>query len=302
MKILLTGATGFLGSHIAENLISHNVELVLTKRKSSSLENCQSFIRHVDWVETDSAFWVEKIIEYKPDIIVHAAWNGVLSIKREDWESQLTNIDFMYQLLRIAKKSCIKKFISFGSQAEYGQMDGKISEEYRLKPTTSYGAIKLAVSELLRAFCTEQKINWYWLRLFSIFGERENENWLIPSAINKMLSESNEMDLTLCEQKYAYLYVKDFADAITNVVTIDAISGIYNISSNYPITLKDLLLLIRKNANPEFQLNFGALPYRLNQSMHIEGDSSKFINAFGQINTSDFNNKIEHVINTYKNS
>ena len=300
MKILLTGATGFLGSHIAENLISHNFELILTKREHSSLKNCQSFQNKVTWVDTDTVLWVDEIIEFKPDMIIHAAWNGVSSIYREDWESQLTNIDFMYQLLKIAERSNVKKFISLGSQAEYGQFEGKITEEYPLNPTSSYGAVKLAVSELLKAFCTEKQINWYWLRVFTVFGERENEKWLIPSFINKMLSECSEMDFTLGEQKYAYLYIADFADSIASVVIQDAPTGIYNVSSDHPIRLKDLLMIIRDNINPGFNLNLGALTYRPNQSMHIEGDSTKFNKAFGQINTSDFTNKLERVINFYR--
>jgi len=302
MKILLTGATGFLGSHIAENLISHNFELILTKREHSSFKNCQSFQNEVTWIDTDSALWIDKIIELKPEIIIHAAWNGVSSVNREDWENQLTNIDFMYQLLKIAERSNVKKFISLGSQAEYGQFEGKITEEYPLNPTSSYGAIKLAVSELQKAICTENKINWYWLRVFSVFGEREHEKWLIPSVINKMLTECTEMDFTLGEQEYAYLYVTDFADSITNVVLQDAPSGIYNVSSDNPIHLKELLMLIRDKVNPVFKLKFGALPYRSNQSMRIEGDSSKFNKAFGQINTSDFTIKLERVINLYRNN
>lgn len=300
MKILLTGATGFLGSHIAENLLAHNFELILTKREDSSLNNCQSFFNNVKWINTDSDLWVDEVIKFKPDVIVHAAWNGVSSTNRDDWESQLTNIDFMYQLMKIAKECNVLKFISLGSQAEYGQFDGKITEDYPLNPTSSYGAIKLAVSELLKAFCTEHQINWYWLRVFSVFGERENERWLIPSVIKKMLSGSNEMDFTLGEQKYAYLYVADFAESISNVVIKDAHSGIYNLSSDNPLSLKELLKIVRDNINPNFDLRFGVIPYRLNQSMHIEGDSTKFNRAFGQIDSSDFKLKLGRVINSYK--
>jgi nucleoside-diphosphate-sugar epimerase len=301
MKILLTGATGFLGSHIAENLLVHDFELILTKREKSSLANCQSFMNNVKWVNKDSELWVDQIIEFKPDIIIHAAWNGVSSTNREDWNSQLSNIDFMFQLMKIAGKSNIRKFISLGSQAEYGQFDGKIAEDYPLNPTSSYGAIKLAVLEHLKSFCEDKCIDWYWLRVFSVFGERENERWLIPSVIKKMLSGSNEMDFTLGEQKYAYLYASDFAASISNVVIKDAASGIYNLSSNNPVSLKELLNTIRDSINPDFSLNFGAIPYRLNQSMHIEGDSTKFNQAFGQIDSSDFKIKLERVINSYKN-
>lgn len=301
MKILLTGATGFLGSHIAENLLGNGFELILTKRKNSSFDNCQSFLSSVIWVNTDSDLWIDEVIKFNPDIIIHAAWNGVSSSNREDWDSQLSNIDYIYFLLKIAKMCSIDKFISLGSQAEYGQFEGKISEDYPLNPSTSYGVVKLAVSEMLKVFCEDNTINWYWLRVFSVFGEREDEKWLIPSVIKKMLSEQNEMDFTLGEQKYAYLYVGDFAESISNIVMKDAPSGIYNISSDNAICLKDLLVSIKDVVNPMFNLKFGALAYRPNQSMHIEGDSSKFNKIFGRIETSDFKIKLDRVIHSYIN-
>jgi nucleoside-diphosphate-sugar epimerase len=301
MRILLTGATGFLGSHIADSLCKNGFDLLLTRRKTSKLAKCTAFAKDVHWVLTDDEKWVEKAIEFKPEIIIHAAWNGVSSTSREDWKNQLTNIDFIFQLMKIARKSTIKKFISLGSQAEYGQFEGKISEEYPLNPTSPYGAVKLAVLEMVKAFCEGNDIKWYWLRVFSVFGERENENWLIPSVIKKMQSGSTEMDFTLGEQKYAYLYASDFAESISNVVIKDAASGIYNLSSDNPVSLKELLMIIRDSINPNFCLKFGEIPYRLNQSMHIEGDSSKFNNAFGQIETSGLNIKLERVINSYRN-
>jgi len=300
MKILLTGATGFIGSHLAENLLIHQHELILTKRKSSIMDNCQFFNCNVIWLETDSEKWIEDAIACKPDVILHAAWNGVSSENRENWNNQLTNIDFIYQLLKIAQRSKIKKFISLGTQAEYGQFEGKIKENYPLNPSSSYGAIKLAVLEIMKAFCIDQQIDWYWLRVFSIFGERENEKWLIPSVVKKMLSDTDEMDFTLGEQKYAYLYVTDFAEAVSKVITLKAPSGIYNVSSDNPQRLKDLLTMIQEVIHPGFKLNFGVIPYRSNQSMHIEGDITKFNKTFGKIDNSNFNIKLERVINSYR--
>ena len=300
MRILLTGATGFLGSHIAENLYNANNDLFLTKRQFSSIANCESFSSDVKWVNTDSLDWVEKAILYKPDVIIHAAWNGVSSSNRGDWSEQLSNIDFIYQLLKIADQCTIKKFISLGSQAEYGQFDGRITEDYPLNPTTSYGAVKLAAMTIIKLFCSERNIDWYWLRVFSVFGERESQNWLIPSVILKMKSDYKEMDFTLGEQKYAYLYVKDFAESISKVIAHQGSSGIYNLSSNKAISLKELLLKIKASVNPKFKLNFGNKPYRPNQSMHIEGDSTKFNETFGKVETSNFEEKLHLVINSYQ--
>ncbi len=301
MRILLTGATGFLGSHIAEHLTRKGHELILTKRNKSSLGNCQSFLSNVIWVNTDENLWEDKVIHFNPEIIIHAAWNGVAASERDHWQDQLTNIDFMYQLLKIAGKCRISKFISLGSQAEYGQIEGKVSEGHPLNPTGPYGAVKLAVSELLKVFCEENSIDWYWLRVFSVFGEKENEKWLIPSVVKNMLSGASEMDFTLGEQKYAYLYAEDFAEAITKVVIKKASSGIYNLSSDYLISLKKLIGMIKEDINPDFVLNFGRIPYRKNQSMHIEGDMSKFNSVFGSIDNSDFRNKLKKVVNSYKN-
>ncbi|MDD3322934.1 MAG: NAD(P)-dependent oxidoreductase [Paludibacter sp.] len=300
MKILLTGATGFLGSHIAEALLEKGHELILTRRANSNLWRCNSFVNNVLWVNTDSNSWITDVCTFSPEIIINSAWNGVSSSNRDDWESQLSNIDYMYFLLRIAKECCIDKFISMGSQAEYGQFEGKISEDYPLNPTTSYGAVKLAASRILKMFCEDNNIKWYWLRVFSVFGEREDEKWLIPSVIKTMLTEQTEMNFTACEQKYAYLYVRDFAQSITNVVIANGSSGIYNLSSDSPLSLKDILGAIKDIVNPYFKLNFGQLAYRENQSMHIEGDATKFNETFGKIDSTDFEVKLTKVIDFYK--
>ena len=300
MKILLTGATGFLGSHIAENLLENGFELILTKRNNSNLKNCQSFSLNVAWVNTDEDLWMDEVINFNPRIIIHSAWNGVSSSNRDDWESQLSNIDYMYFLLKIAKECNIDKFISLGSQAEYGQFEGRISEDYPLNPTTTYGAVKLVASRILKMFCEDNNIKWYWLRVFSVFGEREDEKWLIPSVIKAMLTEQTEMNFTPCEQKYAYLYVRDFAQSITNVVIANGSSGIYNLSSDSPLSLKDILGTIKDRVNPYFKLNFGQLAYRENQSMHIEGDSTKFNSTFAKIDSANFYIKLNKVIDSFK--
>jgi len=301
MKILLTGATGFLGSHIAENLLENGFELILTKRNNSNLKNCQSFSSNVAWVNTDEDLWIDEVINFNPRIIIHSAWNGVSSSNREDWESQLSNIDYMYFLLKIAKECNIDKFISLGSQAEYGMFEGRISENYPLNPTTSYGVVKLAASRILKIFCEDNDIKWYWLRVFSVFGEREDEKWLIPSVIKTMLTEQTQMNFTPCEQKYAYLYVRDFAQSITNVVIANGSSGIYNLSSDNPLSLQDIIVMIKDRVNPCFKLNFGQLAYRENQSMHIEGDSTKFNSEFDKIDSANFIIKLNKVIDSFKN-
>lgn len=300
MKIVLTGATGFLGSHIAEALVNEGYEVLATKRTTSQYLTLP-FSRSVSWVNTDDNDWEEQICLFSPEIIIHAAWVGVDASNRDDWAAQLANIHFMGQLLNIASKCHILKFVSLGSQAEYGQFSGKINEYYPVHPTSAYGAVKLSVLEMLRSFASIYHFEWYWLRVFTVFGERESDKWLIPSLITRMLNKETYMDCTKGEQVYSYLYVRDFASAINKVIKRSTDnSGVYNLSSNAPMQLVDLLTQIRDAVSPSFAINFGALAYRANQAMHIEGDITKFESTFGEIKKTEFAQSLAATINYYK--
>jgi UDP-glucose 4-epimerase len=296
--ILITGITGFLGSHIAENLIN-NYNVIGLKRENSNVWRCEEFKDKVVWIDIDGEKdYAKEIIKYKIDTIIHGAWIGVESKERDDWSIQGKNLQFLLELLQIAKKIVIKKFIFLGSQAEYGNINGIVTEEQVCEPSNAYGSVKLACLEILKTFSKNNNINWIWLRLFSLFGEKEGRTWLFPTLIEKIKTE-NEMDFTLGEQKYAYLYVKDFALIINKIVTIKIESGIYNVSSNIVRSIRSIVEEIRGRINPKFYLNFGALNYRDNQSMHMQGAINKLENQIGKIEFSDFSIAIESTIKFY---
>lgn len=296
-NVLITGITGFLGSHIAEVLLQNKVEVIGLKRIESDIWRCQEFKDRIDWVDIDEC-WKDKVLNKKPGVIIHCAWIGVEARFREDWLEQTKNITFLVELLELGKEIELQKFIFLGSQAEYGLTTGKISEEHLPSPVNAYGSVKLAALELLKTFASLNRINWLWLRVFSVFGEKENANWLIPSVIRKMQAET-QMDLTAGEQQYAYLYVRDLSEIINRMVHKDISSGIYNISSNKIRTLKSLVEIIKKRINSSFNLNFGAVPYRKDQSMHIEGDISKIEGELGELEFTDFHKALDQTVQYY---
>jgi nucleoside-diphosphate-sugar epimerase len=296
--ILITGITGFLGSHIAENLINDS-HVIGLKRKKSNIWRCEEFKDKVIWVDIDGdQDFIKELSNYYIETIIHGAWIGVESIERDDWSLQIKNIQFLSELLQVAKETAVKKFIFLGSQAEYGYINGIVSEDQVCEAFNAYGSVKLACLEILKTFSIKNNINWIWLRLFSFFGEKENETWLFPSLIKKIKTE-NDMDFTLGEQKYAYLYVKDFALILDKLVTINIKSGIYNVSSNSVRSIRSLVEEIKGKIKPSFQLNFGALKYRDNQSMHIQGSINKLNDQIGKVEFTDFSIAIENTINYY---
>jgi nucleoside-diphosphate-sugar epimerase len=297
-RILITGISGFLGSQIAKQLISQGHELIATKRPSSNLSRCEDYANEITWININEANWQSKILEFHPEIIIHTAWTGVSANDRDDWDVQLSNIDLTLKLLQIAKQCKLKKFIGFGSQAEYGNFSGIIDENYPLNPNSAYGSSKIAISQIINSFCSINQINWHWFRLFSFFGELENNTWFIPTLIDK-ISSVQKMDMTPGEQKYAYMYVGDLARIIGKSVEVDISPGIYNISSSNAISLLELTIKILDLIKPaESQINFGAIPYRRNQSMHIQGSILKLEKELGEkIDELDFNYSLSKVVN-----
>jgi UDP-glucose 4-epimerase len=301
-KVLVTGVTGFLGSHIADKLLQEGIAVVGLKRTSSNLWRCIDFAERIEWVDIESdGSHIATLNAIKFDKIIHCAWMGVESSDRDNWDEQISNVHYLMELLQTAKGLNVDKIIVLGSQAEYGIINGVVTEEHEANALTAYGGVKLASLEILKSFCNSNNICWIWLRIFSVFGEKENSNWLIPSLI-KSMSTRDEMDFSPGEQKYAYLYINDFAVIMTRLTKYQVQSGIYNVSSNTLISIKSLIETIRDKVRPDFQLNFGALEYRENQSMLMGGDISKLFSQIGELEFTDFNVALQKTVDYYINN
>lgn len=281
MKILLTGATGFIGSNIALHLVEQGHQVIAIHRTDSSFDKCAGFENKIDWINTDSSNWKQRVVEIKPDQLIHVAWGGIKANDRDNWELQLKNFWLSKEYFDLAKELGIKKVIAFGSQAEYGICKTPANEENVPVPLDAYGAVKTLTANYLRTLFEGTKTQWYWLRIFSVFGERENPEWLMPTVIKKLLF-GEPIHLTACEQYYNYMYIGDFVRQFNVLVNpTENKSGIYNLCHTESILLKDLLINIAQLMNvSENLLQFGVIPYRQGQNMMIAGDPSKYRKAF----------------------
>lgn len=279
MKIFVTGATGFIGSHLARALVSAGYEVAALRREKSNLSRCADYAGKIDWINGDSARWQEAVVAFKPEIIIHAAWAGVTAAERADWRLQATNLNLFSDLLLVASAAGTARFVALGSQAEYGPINGRVDETYPCLPDTAYGAAKQAALALLQGFSRQRELSYVWLRLFSLYGPDEGGQWLISMLVRE-LKQGRSPQLSGCEQRYDYLHVQDLSAAVLAVLRRPAISGVFNLGSNEARPLKELVLLIKEYTGCRAEPGFGVLPYRPGQSMHVEGDSSRFYQAF----------------------
>jgi nucleoside-diphosphate-sugar epimerase len=303
-SVLITGITGFLGSHLAEDFLKNNYSVIGLKRVVSDIWRVKNHVENIQWVDVDTEEWRTMIVRLRPEIIIHAAWHGASAGSRNDLPLQLENLRLLGSLLQIAKEVNAEKFVGCGSQAEYGRLRDVVSESQPTKPDNAYAIAKVLAGDLTKQYCSLHSINWYWLRIFSVFGERESEQWLIPSVI-KQLYLDGDLRFSPCTQKYAYMYVKDFSKAVVQLVSKSSgvEPGVYNISAQGAISLRSVIEEIREiTGQNDVVLNFGALSQRRNQSTHIEGSMGKFINNVEPIEYRKLRESLKKTIEFYQST
>jgi nucleoside-diphosphate-sugar epimerase len=288
VKILITGGSGFIGSHLVKLFISAGYEVASTKRNSTSYWRLEHEKKNIRWINISNKNWKEKVVDFNPVYIIHCSWDGVTANQRENDNIQLSNFSFLIELLEICNLIKPKKFITLGSQAEYGFFDHTVKENYIESPTNMYGHTKLISKHTVEFYCNKNNIEWIWLRLFPFFGENESFEWFIPMITKKILL-GELIEMTPGEQEYAYLYVGDFAVWMKKIVENKIEKGVYNISSMTFISLKKLVYKICKYLNkPQDNIKFGAISYRSNQSMLMCGNIEKLKLAISTIEETNF--------------
>jgi UDP-glucose 4-epimerase len=281
-RILITGATGFIGARIAERLHERGHSLGLLLRNPKPADRAAAIYGACPMIRGDlqsPASYADALRAFRPDTLVHAAWTGVSGADRND-PAQIGNITAIATLLEAAIAAGIESFIGLGSQAEYGPQNRKLDERAPTAPTTLYGQSKLAACGVTGAMCRLKRLRHVWLRVFSVYGPRDNPAWLIPSLIAK-LRRGEVPELTECEQIWDFLYIDDAADAVVAVLESPAAAGIFNLGSGDGRPLRDTIMLLRDIVRPGAELGIGHVPYRPDQVMHLEADVTHLRDATG---------------------
>ena len=209
------------------------------------------------------------------------------------------NIPIQISSIKLAAKLGVKHWIGFGSQAEYGARDHKISEHEVCRPTTVYGKSKLLCSQIAAEMCRIYDLEFTWLRLFSTYGPNDNHEWLIPYLIKEML-QNNPINTTEGEQEWDYLYIDDILDVLFRLTEGSGI-GITNLGSGQPVKIKDLIEKIKRLTNSGSDIRYGSISYRPDQVMYMCADISKLKAHLDWVPVTTMDEGLISVINDIKN-
>lgn len=279
--VVITGATGFIGSALLAALIAARRRVVVLRRSSSDLRR----IMHLKGFETviadriDEPSLAERLKEHQPDAFVHCAWSGVAGQERNEAYQISENVPAVIETVKLAVKSGCTQWIGTGSQAEYGNPNAVISEDTRPLPTTIYGKAKLAASIAGLALCEALGIQGCWARIFSTYGPWEADHWFVPYLMREFAA-ARAPKLTRCEQRWDYLFVEDAAQAIKRLLEAKD-TGVFNLGSGQATPLRQIVDTTRSLMGAQVEPDFGAVPYRPDQVMHLQADISKLNRATG---------------------
>ena len=290
MKIVVSGASGFLCSWISR-VLARSHEVIALVRPESNLYRLEG-ITPLVISQIQSENWGQFLGRSNAEVWISVDWQGV-SNKDRNSDSQFENVKRLEELC--AQVSNIPTVIGTGSQAELGPINDIIFETQGDAPTTLYGEAKVSARNTMQSHFAGSETRFVWARIFSTYGALDSNDWLIPSTIEKLL-QGKRMPLTQGEQEWSYLHAFDLASAFKTLAENESISGVVNVGNPETVRIHDVAAFIGEALDRSDLLGFGDVPYRVDQVMKLAPACEK-LTAAGWAPEIELTSGIKHLIN-----
>ena len=274
MKVMVTGATGFVGRHVVNELLRQGHTVVAIARDISRAHKMSWFDR-VEFVQCDLQHSFEKLFEpvFLPDAIIHLAWPGLPNYR--DFFHIDKNLPADLAFLAAAVSVGVPQILVAGTCLEYGMQYGPLDEEMPTDPMTPYGFAKDTLRKALQLLQKEKPFIFQWIRLFYMFGEGQNENSLLAQLDRAIDEGQAEFKMSMGNQLRDYLPIEEVAKKFVHVLENHKIEGVINCCSGKPISVLDLVRHRCQEKLSKIKLNRGHYPYPDYEPMAFWGKSKK---------------------------
>ncbi|WP_405291329.1 NAD-dependent epimerase/dehydratase family protein [Methanobrevibacter sp.] len=303
-NILITGGLGFIGSHIANELLDENEVLILDNLSTGKINNLKDTNHeNLKIVKEDIRNTDLNDLTSNIDYIFHlAAMASVPLSIDEPVECSDINVNATIKLLKSAVDNDVKKIIFSSSSSVYGQNKNMpLKETEQPMPMSPYAASKASCELYLKAFYDSYGLNYVSLRYFNVFGPGQDKNSqyaaVIPNFISSILEGKQPEIYGDGEQTRDFIFIKDVVKANVNAAESD-FNGIINVASGKKLSINQLYEIVRKTLNSDMQPKY--LPERQGDIKHSLADISNLAKINCRVDSDDFEQQLKDTVKWFE--
>ena len=269
MKILVTGANGYLGQGIVKVLCEMKHDVIATDFSVNNVSDKATKI-------TANLFDVSDPYDFfeKPDCLLHLAWRDGF---KHNSLNHMNDLPHHYEFLKSMSESGIKQIAVLGSMHEIGFYEGSINENTVTNPQSLYGICKNALRQSVELLAKEHNICFQWLRGFYIVGNSKYGCSIFSKITEAAHKGQKEFPFTMGQNQYDFLDYNEFCEQVAFTVLQQEVQGIINCCSGKPMKLAERVEQFICENHYDIHLQYGAFPDRPYDSKAIWGDDSKIV-------------------------
>lgn len=269
MKVLVTGANGYIGRHVVKALLEKGVSVIACDITTNDID-ARADRRALNLFELPETKVFEQL--GAPDVCLHMAWrNGFV----HNAPSQVGDLSAHFKFLTAMIDGGLKQLAVMGTMHEIGYWEGAIDENTPCNPISMYGIAKDALRKAMKLFCQQKECMLQWLRCFYILGDDKKNNSIFCKLLQAAEEGRKTFPFTTGKNQYDFITVTELSDQLSAAVLQKKVTGIINCCTGQPISLADRVERFIKEHGLDIKLEYGAFPDRPYDSPIIYGDDSK---------------------------
>ena len=269
MKILVTGAGGYIGRHVVEKLIGLGHVVTAADVRFGDLD-IRAIPKVINIFDCDLNDIYHRLGE--PDVCLHMAWRDGFV---HNSLNHMGDISGHYRFLVAMMEQGLKQVAVMGSMHEVGYWEGMITEDTPCNPLSQYAIAKDALRRSMTIYCNSHNTILQWIRGFYIIGDDRKNHSIFTKLLEANDQGSEWFPFTTGKTKYDFIDIDEFAFQIAKTISQKKITGIVNCCSGIPVSLAERVEQFIKDNELTIKLKYGAFPDRPYDSPCIYGDNTK---------------------------